>query len=291
MICSSIRTRSARVRARPSSSAILPNSSSIWRRTSTWFVRSSFGSSSLMSRFWTRNFASRKDSRAGMAPVKREGICAGGRRRRLPAGGGLGGEALPHEPAGPAAGTAGVAVPSAAGRARSMRFNSDMCRVLPISGVRRVRAWRPYRLGWRRALASEGAGERDDVARQRRLRMRDTTKGTPRFTARTASRPSETIEPSMGRRMEASTSPMRMPWAGIGTVDDEADLRALVVELVGHLQEEADVLDRRDLEGRDDHDLVRRVEHAERVVVEARRQVDDDPSRGSRAARSIILRR
>ena len=65
VICSSIRTRSARVRARPSSSMTLPKISSIWRRTSTWLDRSSFGSRSWMTRFWIRNLTSRNDSRTG----------------------------------------------------------------------------------------------------------------------------------------------------------------------------------------------------------------------------------
>ena len=43
VICSSMRTRSARVRARPSSSMTLPKISSIWRRTSTWLDRVELG--------------------------------------------------------------------------------------------------------------------------------------------------------------------------------------------------------------------------------------------------------
>src|SRR5687768_8331150 len=94
-----------------------------------------------MSRFWTRNFASRNDSRAGMAPEKRDatalaadvggvagggGAAAGGAASPPPTGAAVGAA----ESAG-AVGTAGVACPSAAGLARSIRFNSDMCGVLP----------------------------------------------------------------------------------------------------------------------------------------------------------------
>src|ERR671928_14360 len=71
VICSSIRTRSARVRARPSSSMTLPKISSIWRRTSTWFDRSSFGSRSWMTRLWIRNLTSRNDSRTGPWVISR----------------------------------------------------------------------------------------------------------------------------------------------------------------------------------------------------------------------------
>ena len=71
VICSSIRTRSARVRARPSSSMTLPKISSIWRRTSTWFDRSSLGSRSWMTRLWILNLTSRNDSRTGAWVIRR----------------------------------------------------------------------------------------------------------------------------------------------------------------------------------------------------------------------------
>ena len=105
VICSSIRTRSARVRARPSSSMTLPKISSIWRRTSTWLDRSSFGSRSWMTRFWMRNLTSRNDSRTGACDGSRgaagmaaavpppvgagrfgAGRAAGGAPARLPVG-------------------------------------------------------------------------------------------------------------------------------------------------------------------------------------------------------------
>ena len=57
----------------------LPKISSIWRRTSTWLDRSSFGSRSWMTRFWIRNLTSRNDSRTGAWLVSRG------------AGGGVGG--------------------------------------------------------------------------------------------------------------------------------------------------------------------------------------------------------
>ena len=73
VICSSMRVRSARVRARPSASRARPKASSISRRTSTWLARSSLGSRSEMTRCWMRNLASRNDSRSGtwasMRPV------------------------------------------------------------------------------------------------------------------------------------------------------------------------------------------------------------------------------
>ena len=49
----------------------LPKISSIWRRTSTWLDRSSFGSRSWMTRFWIRNLTSRNDSRTGAWLVSR----------------------------------------------------------------------------------------------------------------------------------------------------------------------------------------------------------------------------
>src|SRR5688500_11577998 len=169
-------TRSARVRARPSSSAILPNSSSIWRLTSTWLDRSSLGSSSLMSRFWTRNLASRNDSRAGRAPVNRDGAACGGAGRSGSAGppvddGGVG--ASPPW-GGTGAGTAGTASPSAAGRARSIRFSSDIGSVLPLTACEESALCGLIGpLGGLRALTGEGTSQLDDVARERRLWMRD----------------------------------------------------------------------------------------------------------------------
>ena len=118
VICSSIRTRSARVRARPSSSMTLPKISSIWRRTSTWLERSSFGSRSWMTRLWIRNLTSRNDSRTGRGGQEALGRARGsaappggrraaGRGRRGPAG-------------------AGVAGPVPPGRALSIRFSRDI---------------------------------------------------------------------------------------------------------------------------------------------------------------------
>ncbi len=78
VICSSMRTRSARVRARPSSSTAMLKISSIWRRTSTWLVRSSLGSRSEMTRCWMRYLVSRNDSRTGTWDIIREGIGGGG---------------------------------------------------------------------------------------------------------------------------------------------------------------------------------------------------------------------
>ena len=174
VICSSMRTRSARVRARPSSSAILPNSSSIWRRTSTWLVRSSFGSSSLISRFWTRNFASRNDSRAGIAP--RNG--ARRRARRRPAA-----AESARPAAGPAPATRGTAgtfgpSPSAAGRARSILFSSDMTlRSFPLTACEES-ALVGLVLG-SDGVARECSSELGDVARQRAVWMRYDERHSP----------------------------------------------------------------------------------------------------------------
>ena len=60
-----------------------------------------------MSRFWTRNFASRNDSRAGIAPANRDVTpAAGGGAVGVPPGGGAGGCDPPAGGVG-AAGTAG----------------------------------------------------------------------------------------------------------------------------------------------------------------------------------------
>src|SRR5512140_1064920 len=118
VICSSIRTRSARVRARPSSSMTLPKISSIWRRTSTWLERSSFGSRSWMTRDWIRNLTSRKDSRTGADDIRRwlDGAAAGGGIDCPP----------PGPPAGEPAGALGVTGPDPPGLALSIRFNRDI---------------------------------------------------------------------------------------------------------------------------------------------------------------------
>ena len=112
VICSSIRTRSARVRASPSSSMTRPKISSIWRRTSTWLDRSSFGSRSWITRFWIRNLTSRKDSRTGVWVISR-------------ADGGADGVWAPPDPLGVVAGVCDD--PSDPGRALSMRFRRLIC--------------------------------------------------------------------------------------------------------------------------------------------------------------------
>ena len=119
VICSSIRTRSARVRARPSSSMTLPKISSIWRRTSTWLDRSSFGSRSWMTRFWMRNLTSRNDSRTGAWLVS---LGEGRRGRRTPGATGR------LEPGAPGAASG----PVDPGRALSIRFSRDI-RLHPFS--------------------------------------------------------------------------------------------------------------------------------------------------------------
>src|SRR5664280_2168195 len=118
VICSSIRTRSARVRARPSSSMTLPKISSIWRRTSTWLERSSLGSRSWMTRDWIRNLTSRKDSRTGADDMRRWllGAAADG-----------GADCPPPGPlAGEPAGVLGVTGPEPPGLALSIRFSRDI---------------------------------------------------------------------------------------------------------------------------------------------------------------------
>ncbi len=143
VICSSIRTRSARVRARPSSSMTLPKISSIWRRTSTWLDRSSFGSRSWMTRLWIRNLTSRNDSRTG-ALLMRRGEAGG------PPAGATG---PPPEPPG-VSGAAGTFEPpgSAPGRALSMRFSRDIAYSPSPRGaaiVIVVTATRTGTCGWR----------------------------------------------------------------------------------------------------------------------------------------------
>ena len=115
VICSSIRTRSARVRARPSSSMTLPKISSIWRRTSTWLDRSSFGSRSWMTRFWIRNLTSRNDSRTGAWLVSRGRRQRRRRRRRCG-----------RQVRTPGAAGAGARGPAGPGRALSIRFSRDI---------------------------------------------------------------------------------------------------------------------------------------------------------------------
>ena len=64
--------------------------------------------------------------------------------------------------------------------------------------------------------------------------------------------------------MEASTSAILIPWAASARLITSVSLGPGVFELLGHLQEEADVLDGRDLERGQDDDRVRRIHHRQR---------------------------
>ena len=151
VICSSIRTRSARVRARPSSSMTLPKISSIWRRTSTWLERSSLGSRSWMTRFWMRNLTSRNDSRTGACESIRDGALGGG-AAPPPVGTGVPG----------AAGAPG----SDPGRALSIRFSSDIVRLPLPPGM--GAAWSRYRRANRDFFWAGLGGRRPPSRRLRR---------------------------------------------------------------------------------------------------------------------------
>src|SRR6187455_2373408 len=98
-----------------------------------------------------------------MAPAKREVADAGGGGVGVPPGVVVGGCDPPSAGAG-AAGTAGVASPSAAGRARSMRFSSDMCEVLPSAACEESALGGLIGLVGGRALTGKGAGQGDEVA-------------------------------------------------------------------------------------------------------------------------------
>src|SRR5687768_18020578 len=106
-----------------------------------------------------------------MAPENRDGAAVGGGVGELPEVGAGGCEAPPGATGTGGAGPAGVASPSAAGRARSIRFSNDMCSVLPSAACEEAALRGLIGLGGLGSVAGEGAGEGDDVARERRLGM------------------------------------------------------------------------------------------------------------------------
>src|SRR3990172_8300030 len=290
VICSSIRTRSARVRARPSSSMTLPKIYSIWRRTSTWVERSSLGSRSWMTRFWIRNLTSRNDSRVGAWDISLGAAGAAG-AAGPPAGG-----AAP--PPGGEAGTGMPAPPGSwPGRALSIRFSRDIattpssppraacsdqsspceqrflrCRLLfgLGFGCRRHGRRRPCR-----RCPPAGGGESQDVLRDLGLAVgqeeRDAT--IERVDHAPTVAHDRVIHLPADRVLH-----IRDPDAEgrIRPVEHEPDLARRVAQLLCNLQEEAHVLDARDLEAQQGQDLVRRVEDPEGGVVERRGAVDDD---------------
>ena len=216
VICSSIRTRSARVRARPSSSMTRPKISSIWRRTSTWLDRSSLGSRSWITRFWIRNLTSRNDSRTGPWVEQPARRCGAAGVWRPP----------PHRP--PATGTLdalGQPRPSRDGCSRCASRETSVTPLRPLTAiVRRCHviatrtATSSVRPCWLPARRRSSAGFAPTTAEARRRTSWDTCasrldrkNGTPRLRAYTTLRPSETIVWSTRRPIECSTSATRMP--------------------------------------------------------------------------------
>src|SRR5688500_16118737 len=108
-----------------------------------------------------------------MAPAKRDGAAGGGAVGGAP-GVCAGGCGVPPV-GGTAAGTAGVCdSPSAAGRARSIRFSNDMCCVLPISSAACEESALGGLIGLSgggSSLAGECSGELGDVPGEGRFRM------------------------------------------------------------------------------------------------------------------------
>src|SRR4051794_38752333 len=277
VICSSIRTRSARVRARPSSSMTRPKISSIWRRTSTWLDRSSFGSRSWITRFWIRNFTSRKDSRTGPVVISRGGGGADGAGGPPPAAG-----------AGAGAGAASGPVPDP-GRALSMRFRR-LIDFYPLGRCRPLRRCTSSPceqrlllcafLGNRRLAGRSGLrpddrlGQPQDVLGHLGLAIGQEERHAPveRVDHAAAVRHDRVIDPATDGMFHVGDADAKR---GIRAIEHEPHLVGPVAQLLRHLEEEADVLDGRDLEGQHRQDGVRHVEDRQRRVVERRHAVDD----------------
>ena len=78
------------------------------------------------------------------------------------------------------------------------------------------------------------------------------------------------------RPMEFSTSAIADAVGGVRAIEHQAELLAAVSQLVGDLQEQADVLDVGDLEGQQAQDQVGHVQQRQGRVLEHRPAVDDD---------------
>ena len=231
-----------------------------------------------MTRFWIRNLTSRNDSRTGAWLVSRPGAGALG---GPPAGG-----AGTLEPGAP-----GVALgaPVDPGRALSIRFRRDIAYTPSRpEGPTTDRVHRhanndffwvdlPAVVGGARSrpLADDRPGEAQDVlgdlglpvGQEERYATVECVDHAPavaddRLVHLAADRVLDVRDADAERR--------------VGPVEDEPDLAALVAELVGDLEEEAHVLDARDLEAEHREDDVGRVEDRQRRVVEEGRAVDDD---------------
>src|SRR5215212_5314149 len=277
VICSSMRTRSARVRARPSSSMTRLKISSIWRRTSTWLVRSSFGSRSWMTRFWIRNLTSRNDSRAGSWVTRRGWAVTPAPVPPLPPSGWT--SRPPPCPVG-----TGRFSPGPPGRADSMRFSSDIFARSPYLSEREDRLASGRTLGGLLAWtagdrcgrwAGDGCGEACDVLRHLGLPVAEEERNAAvqRVDHAAAVAHDRVIDLPSDGVLDVCDADAE---GRVRAVQHEPDLLRAVAELLADLEEQAHVLHARDFEREEREDQIGFVEDGERRVVEARWAVHDD---------------
>src|SRR5918993_6010373 len=224
----------------------LPKISSIWRRTSTWLDRSSFGSRSWITRFWIRNLTSRNDSRTGACVWSRLvgcGVVAGG---------------CAPPPAPPGAGTGTLPDPSAGwlpapGRALSMRLSRLIAYTLSATAGRFVAAISSpgeQRLllcrllgrvtGLGRAIARDRRGEPQDVLGHLRLAVREEEGHAPIERVHHAPTVGDdgVVHPATDRVLDVRDADAE---GRVGAVEHQPDLVRPVAQLLRHFQEEADV--------------------------------------------------
>ena len=222
VICSSIRTRSARVRARPSSSMTRPKISSIWRRTSTWLARSSLGSRSWMTR--------RLDPELDVAERLADGRLAE-EALAAPGAGGDSGRAAGCR--GGAPGAAPGAAGATPGRALSIRFRRDIAytpsalasRALISPCEERLALWgRLAGLFARFSVArSCDRGQAEDVLRDLRLAVAEDERHAPveRVHDAPAVADDRVVDLAADRVLDVGDPD---PERGVGPVEDQPDL-------------------------------------------------------------------